>query len=250
MILELPWEKDCKGNKATFKMQEKYRIIPALSKKIALLKMTDITLISGYFQEKQLLFYPSVWGLFDSSDKLEFFGIYSRNLEDNKIEDNFPLVCLRKCYWIKNIDFQSYKECSTVEEYIKKTLISDKNHVISSNFFVKQKEASQMLSLVEIIRSLIIKGISLKKINRKESEFEYVKYSVSDNFTNYNFSYTPYQFKSEDLEEWSLKWRKAFEQIETNVECHPTKKFRVSYNTSVLDYFTKFKAYFNNMSDK
>lgn len=246
MILELPWEKDCKGNKAILKMQEKSKIIPALSKKIALLKMTDITLISGYFEENKLLFYPSVSVLFDSSDKLEFFGIYSRDLEENKIEDKFPIVCVRKCYWIRDMDFSSYKECSTVEEYIKKTLISDKNHVSSSNFFLKEKCASEILSLVETITNLIIKGISVKKIERKESEFEYVEYSVSNGFISYNFSYTPFQFKSEDLEKWSFKWRIAFARIETNIEFYPTKKFRVSYNSSILDYLIKFKPYFNN----
>ena len=246
MILELPWEQDCKGNKAIFKKQENFKIIPSLSKKIALLKMTDITLISGYFQEKQLLFYPLVWVLFDLSDRLEFFGIYSQDLEANEIQETLPTVCLRKCYWIKNIDLQSYQASTTGEEYIKKTLLSDRNHVISSNFFLNQKNASQVLILVAEIMNMVKKGIRIKKIDRREFDFEYIQFFVSDYLINYNFNYIPFEFKSEELEQWSLKWRKGFDGIETNVEFYPTKKFRVSYNYSMLDYLNKLKPYFES----
>ncbi|MBW4536019.1 MAG: hypothetical protein KME09_18950 [Pleurocapsa minor HA4230-MV1] len=243
MIVESPWEKDCNGNKAILKELDRLKINPALSKKIALLKMTDITLISGYFHKRQLLFYPSTWVLFDSSDRLEFLGLYSRELEQNNIKDVFPLACLRKAGWSKDIDITAYKTAKTPEEYIKNYLLTEE-HMISQNIFLNYDLALPILTLASEIANYIKHGVRItEKSNQNKSEFEYIKYSFSDGFMDYSFSYTPFKFNSKELENWGLKWREHFDKVEPNKELNPTEKFRVSYSSSFLYYLNKFKPY-------
>lgn len=243
MIFECPWEKDQNGNKAIFKELDGLKINPTLSKKLALLKMTDITLMSGYFQERQILFYPSAWVLFDSSDKLNFFGLYSRELEQNNIQDIFPQVCLRKACWMKNIDINAYKTAKTPDEYIKNYLLTDK-HVISQNIFLNHNLASPILNLTSEIANHIKHGIKItEKSNQNKPEFEYIKYSFADGFMDYSFSYTPFKFTSEELEDWGLKWREYFDTVKPNKELNPTEKFRVSYSSAFLFYLNKLKSY-------
>jgi hypothetical protein len=243
MIFETPWEKDCNANKAILKELDTLKINPALSKKLALLKMTDITLISGYFQERQLLFYPSAWVLFDSSDKLEFFGLYSRELEQNNIQDVFPQVCLRKACWMKDIDIKAYKTATTPDEYIENHLLTDK-HIISQNRFLNYGLALPILNLASEIANHIKHGVGItEKNNLNKPEFEYIKYSFTDGFMDYCFSYTPFKFTAKDLENWGLKWRRYFDEVEPNKELNPAKKFRVSYSSSFLYYLNKLKSY-------
>ena len=248
VIFEIPWEKDINDNKAIFKEIDKLKINPAFSKKIALLKLTSITLISGFFQEKQLLFYPYASILFDSSDKLEFFGLYCRELNQDSIQDKFPVICIRKSSWIKSADRKAYKKAKTSEEYVSKYLLSEQ-HTISNNTFLNYNDASPILVLASEIIESIKQGIQIEKCNQTEPEFEYIKYSVTDGFIDYNLNYTPFKFKSRELENWALKWREYFNQIKPDVKLNPTKRFRVSYESSILDYFSKFKPYFTRYED-
>ena len=78
MMFELPWEKDGKGNKAIYKETRTFRIGLGISRSFALSKMTEIVAITADFTEQKRSFYPSTWILFESSNKIEFFGLYSR----------------------------------------------------------------------------------------------------------------------------------------------------------------------------
>ena len=143
MEFKLAWEKTFQGKSAIFKQSNLIRPTPALGRKIALLKMTEISLISGDFQDTPILFYPWLWILFDDTAKLEFYGIYKMNEEhrDNDFEENnLPSVCLRKCFWSMAREQQAYQDAENNSVYLKSHLFGE-NHITSNNIFVRDKFA-------------------------------------------------------------------------------------------------------------
>ncbi|NJR47877.1 MAG: hypothetical protein HC775_20375 [Hyellaceae cyanobacterium CSU_1_1] len=118
------------------------------------------------------------------------------------------------------------------EEYIKNYLLTEE-HMISQNIFLNYDLTLPILTLASEIANHIKHGVRItEKSNQNKSEFEYIKYSFSDGFMDYNFSYTPFKFNSKELENWGLKWREYFDKVEPNKELNPTEKFRVSYSSS------------------
>ena len=256
MMFELPWEKDGRGNKAIYKEKRTFTIGFGLSKSFALSKMTEIDAISADFGEQKRSFYPSAWILFDSSDKLEFFGLYSREpffgldskeWEQNLTQDDLPVAFLRKATWTISIERQAYKVATTPEEYIRKHLLGEK-HVVTNNRFLNYENATLILALASKISHKIARGIKVEEFPQTEPNFEYIKYHFANGYMDYNFNYTPFRYKSSELENWGQKWREQFDKVEIDKTLNPTEEFRVFYETSIEKYFHRFRPYFTNVT--
>ena len=258
MMFELPWEKDGLGNKAIYKEKRTFRIGLGLSQSFALSKMTEIDAITAVFGEQRRSFYPSVWILFESSDKMEFFGLYSREpfyeldhtqWSPNLFPEELPVAFLRKGIWIKSIERQAYKNATTPEEYIREHLLG-KNHVVFNNTFLDYENATPFFDLALKIAYRLEQGIKVDKADKCElykPYLEYIRLHFANGCMDYNFNYNVFAYKSEELENWGQKWREQFERVEIDSEVIPNG-LKISYKSSILNYFHKFRPYFTNVT--
>lgn len=250
MMFELPWEKVGKNNKAIYEEIKTLRIGLGISRSFALSKMTEITAVSADFAEQRFSFYPLAWILFESSDKIEFFGLYSKEWEQDIIQDELPVAFLRKATWTNSIERQAYKAATTPEEYIRKHLLGE-NHVVSHNTFLNYENATPMLALASKIADKVEQGIKIDKADKCELYKPYLKdirFHFANGCIDYDLDYNRFAYKSEELESWGKRWREHFDNVEIDLELNPTKKFRVFYKSSILDYFQRFKPYFTNVT--
>lgn len=259
MMFELPWEKDGKGNKAIYKEKRTFRIGLGISRSFALSKMTEIDAISADFAEQRFSFYPSAWILFEFSDKIEFFGFYSREpffgldseeWEQNLFQDELPVAFLRKATWTNSIERQAYKAATTPEEYIRKHLLGE-NHVIFNNTFLNYENATPMLALVSKIADKVEQGIKIDKADKCELYKPYLKdirFHFANGCIDYDLDYNRFAYKSEELESWGKRWREHFDNVEIDLELNPTDKLKVYYKTSIEEYFHRFRPYFTNVT--
>ena len=121
--LDLIWEQSHNHKSAFCKDMEKSKLgeaIPMLMRRLALAKMTDVTLISGDFDESFQMFYPQLSLLFNHNyyRSLEFFGVYTSDFlynyfsdftnheEDESIDE--PCFCIRRVTWDK-LDIKKVK---------------------------------------------------------------------------------------------------------------------------------------------
>ena len=259
MIFELPWEKDGRGNKAIYEETRTFRIGLGISRSFALSKMTEINAISADFGEQRWSFYPLAWILFESSDKIEFyglygreefFGIYSEEWSPNLFQDELPVAFLRKGTWINSIERQAYKAATTPEEYIREHLLGE-NHVVINNTFLDYEDATPILALASEIADKIEQGIKIDKADKCQLYKPYLKdirFHFANGYMSYDLDYGLFTYKSLELENWGQRWREQFERVEIDKTLYPTEKLKVYYESSILNYFHKFKPYFSNVT--
>ena len=258
MIFELPWEKDGRGNKAIYEETRTFRIGLGISRSFALSKMTEINAISADFGEQRWSFYPLAWILFESSDKIEFyglygreefFGIYSEEWSPNLFQDELPVAFLRKATWIKSIERQAYKAATTPEEYIREHLLGE-NHVVFNYTFLDYENATPILALASEIADKIEQGIKVDKADKcelYEPYLEYIRFHFANGCMSYDLDYNPFVYKSEELENWGQRWREQFDNLKIDKTLNPTEKLKVYYETSIEKYFHRFRPYFTNV---
>lgn len=241
---QLFWEKDSEGKNAIYKNISEIKINPNFSRNLAILKMIDVTAISASFQERSDNFYPLAWVLFDSSNKLNFFGVYARDVEEIESEEEVS-ICLRKSFWSKNSAAQAYKASSNAQDYMKTHLLSEK-HIISNNMFCRRKDCPEILSLVSELLSYMKQGIKVEELNfcwlnpSDEFDFEFLRFYLQSGGMDYNFGYSSYQVKCDLLKNWSLKWFKYFTQFNPKTEFVSEKSIKFNYQLSLINYFNLF----------
>lgn len=233
MIRQLPWEKNTNGTHAFLKKRPVKKITPSLSKLIARLKMTDVTLVGGIFNEIPIAFEENTSVFVDSSAYMEFFGAYSRAFTNE--EDEFPYLCLRKAFWNKDSQLQYSKKNQSPKEYI-----YGESQISSFLLFLNRVEATEVVNLMAEMMIVIKHGIEFQEAEDAEPpeiELEFVKYSVTDGYLNHDFSYSPYNFKCDNIENWTMRWREAFKRVYQTTGCIPEQGVQLSYKASLLDYF-------------
>jgi hypothetical protein len=238
MIVQLPWEKNTNGTSAFLKKRVVKKINPSVLKLIARLKMTDVTLVSGIFNEIPILYEGGVSVFVDSSTYMEFFGAYSRAFSSEEDEEEeFPCICLRKAFWNKANERQYSQKNQSQKEYVLGEL-----QISSVIVFLNSFEANEVVNLMSELVSMVKQGIKFKKAQeteQSETGLEFVEYSLTDGdgYLSHDFSYTPYTFKCDELENWTVRWREAFKTVDQNAGRIPEQGSQISYKASLLDYF-------------
>jgi hypothetical protein len=232
MIVQLPWEKTTNGAHAFLKKRPLKKILPSFSKVIARQKMIDVSLVSGIFNDTQIAFEGNTSVFVNSSTYMEFFGAYGRAFADEG--DEFPYLCLRKAFWNKTNELRSSNK------QLQKEYILGESQISSVIVFLNHVDANEFVSLMAEMMGMVKNGIELKEFEEtelSETEVEFIEYSVTDGYLSHEFSYSPYKFKCDDIENWTVRWREAFKKIDQNAGCLPEQGAQISYQASLLEYF-------------
>lgn len=232
MIVQLPWEKNTNGTHAFLKKRPVKKVIPSFSKLIARLKMTDVTLVSGIFNETEIAFQENISVFVESSTCMEFFGAYSRAFDNE--EDEFPYLCLRKGFWDKANELRSSNK------KLQKEYIYGESQIISVIVYLNPVEAREFVNLISEMMNMMKNGIKFKELQEtepSETDIEFVEYRITDGYLNHDFSYNPYTFKGDDIENWTVRWREAFKTVDRITGCIPDQGSQISYKASLLEYF-------------
>jgi len=231
MKIQLPWENLVSGSNAFVKLYKTKRFNTALSKKLAFLKMEDITLMSDEFDGELVLFYPWTWVILESSGKLEFLGVYHSDESDDNDAENLPTICIRKANWNKKRErevLQSLGDNTTLGEYF-----FGESHVKSEIFFVRNDR--EFVRSVNKISDELMAGLHFDSA-KQESDLSYLKLYVYNERIEYKISYSPLVKTEKKIEIWVNNWLDLLNSINKSETLPSDNKFRISYQKSLLDY--------------
>jgi hypothetical protein len=239
--LDLVWEKFFGGVSGIYKPSPRIIFTPALMKKLAFSKMTDITLISAYFNKNPLLFYPLIWLLLDTGSSMSFFGVYAtdtsedESVSDSRSElDNLPDFCIKKTFWSKSEDITNFQRADDKKKYI-----LGETQTRSNMIFINSTHCLETTQLISEAIQMTKYGLKLYE-ERSNSIYDKIKINVSDGRFYLNLSYHPSVVKNIILEEWIIKWCNCIERLPLDLGCVPDEKIRISYELSLFDKISMF----------
>ena len=242
--LDLVWEQSHNHKSAFCKDMEKPKLvggaIPMLMRTLALAKMTDVTLISGDFNESFQMFYPQLSLLFNHNSKvLEFFGVYTSdflfnyfsdypNEEDESIDE--PCFCIRRVTWDKLDDLKHFQLASNKIDYI----LSEKQ-TTSNVIFLNRQQCPELLNLIPEGIEIIKQGIKIEKNEQEGAEWVEKTINISTLDCDLTLNYPPHSKTNTSLEEWITKLCHTIKEIPSEISYLPDDEFRISYISSLFD---------------
>lgn len=239
-LLNLKWEKTSE-EKTGVLIPQKRIFNPFILKRIAMSKMTSISLITGDFNGSSVSFSPLFWVLMDASSSIDFIGVYAADtleldldseniIIDDDRHSSLPLVCIRKATWNQAEDLENFKLASDKNQYI----ISDTQMNCNASFLGESEGKPMLYSLMKII-NFWKHGVKLEKSTNKEPVHEEVKINISESCFSLMFSYNPYLVNNKTWDELLEKWCQYFNELSVNDNYIPDENFRVSYQLSLLE---------------
>jgi len=229
-VKEIRWEKDSQGRIAICTIPNFKKISPMHSKKIAILKMKEVQLISTSLFNEYTIFYEWFWLLWEYKSHIDFAGVYLNSPE----EDNTSYICLRKLRWNRNLDHKLLKKHNHQVNDGVNYILSDL-HIQSKNIFLDFGDAVYFIELTKNIIDHSKSGLTIENIEREEKFCHYFEGKISDNYMNMNFAYIPNKSKCKVLEIETEIWCQEFNKLTNQSGLKTDDSLKISYNTSLWD---------------
>lgn len=231
MKIQLPWEKSLHRTNAFLMSSNKKRFSTVLSKKIAIIKMDSIKIISDEFNGDLVLFEPLAWVLLESDGKLDFWGAYRSEDSDEADTEHLPKICIRKANWSKAREREALKlleKNAVFDEYF-----LGEEHVKSEMFFLKNDE--KITQFANKAFNEFMNKLHFNEIEKK-SKFSYLKFYVYSQSVECNISYSPCIQTEKKIENLANDWIDLLSSFDKSDIILSDNKLRISYQDSLLSY--------------
>ncbi|NVN96629.1 MAG: hypothetical protein HXX18_15265 [Bacteroidetes bacterium] len=205
----------------------------------ALLKMTDVTLISGEFSGTNILFENWISLLIETKEEANFYGVYQKAFQPSFYKNkDLPSICLRHIHWNRKDDLINFRNTYDKKSYI----LSDeqlKTDIIFLDYTYRQK----MKHLVNILNNIFQNGISFK--HHLNSGGKNISLDIADNEFIFNVNYLSNPSEKTKLDIWIDQWISLFESLLSLEGILPQKNCSLSYRESLIERLNAFSGNFS-----
>lgn len=236
MKIQILWEKLLHGSNAFFVPSKIKRFSSAISRKIAIMKMENIRMISDEFNSESVFFEPLAWILVESSGKLFFWGVYSSQSDDENDTLNLPQLCIRKANWCKTREKEALKSVEKPGDLDR--YFFGEEHIKSEIFFLQNdKKITEFVK--KAFNVLLVDKLDFSEVE-KESEISYLKIYIYHEFIECKISYSPCVQAENKIENLVNDWINLLNSVDKSNIIISDNKLRISYQDSLLSYIKEF----------
>lgn len=213
----------------------KYKV---LLREMALCKLVSPYILSVDYRENTYVFQPELSVVFESIQKLEYFGIFTRGYGIDK-RFKQPVVCLRKGEWELSKDKLADRE-SCKENNLD---IYDQNMTVM-NKFVERKLSEPFFGLLAQFGDIFANGIKLDSSQKSKITALKIHVETWKEECKYNLSFIPDSKTNEALEKLLLQLKDLIIQSDQEEHLQTDTGVTISYRESITDWendFVKWK---------
>jgi hypothetical protein len=208
-------------------------------KRVALAKMTDITLLSADFHGDVVLFEPRVSVLLDMSSHVEFRGLYQIHADREEQQEapvqSLPSLALRQATWIRDDDFKHFNGAANKRAYIEGT-----QQVHSRITFTTPELQPEIYQLLEDARNLVRNGLKMEPAHNSNFQREETRFCVDDEELRFTLLYLPHIRQSLALDGWIEQWIQSFARVDFSGGIMPDHGCSISYTHSLMELLSRF----------
>lgn len=193
-------------------------------KRVALAKLTDITMLSAPFGGEQYLFSPWLTALVDYGSGMTFVGAY--RTDEDEADPRVPDICLRKSVWDRNLDLAQAPE--DLRPYL-----AAGPQVANTFVFANGTTHPRLPEVMENALGVLSKGIAIVPEERQDVEWDWLSVEVADDRLICRLEYSPRVARSDSLEQVLLWWINEINGLMGDTGLSPDGEIRVSVRRSV-----------------
>jgi hypothetical protein len=202
----------------------------ATLKRIALAKLSDITLLSAAFGGERVLFEPWLTLLVDDGGGAFLTGVYRTDAAsgDNAESDGLPIWCLRKSEWRRQTDLEQSSGADDLGEYL-----SSGPQVTNRLVFADRATHPELDSVMQRVLTAVSAGITVAPIQPRTSQWQFVDLDLADDRLICSIQYSPLIARSESLEAVLPPWLHQIDELLGRDGLLPDGKVTLSIRRSV-----------------
>jgi len=197
-------------------------------KKVAIAKMTEVSVVSAVFGQELLVFEPWVSVLLDAGDTVVFFGAYALAFPPENDTTDLPHICVRTGSWNKNEDCTRFECAEDKNAYI----WSAAQIQIDLAFGLKQTFLS-IKEMVSSLSDLVDQGLKRRCLARNDMHWRKVSVEVTSDFFSWKYAYSPLTSVVDGFEAWLGKWLDIFKNLA--IDNIRAEDCEVSYRPCLMD---------------
>jgi hypothetical protein len=202
----------------------------ATLKRIALAKLSDITLMSAAFGGERVLFEPWLTLLVDEGRGAFLTGVYRTDAasDDDAASDGLPIWCLRKSEWLRQTDLEQSSGADDLSGYL-----SSGPQVTHRLVFADRATHPELDGVMQSVLTAVTAGITVAPIKPRTSQWQFVDLDLADDRLRCSIQYSPLIARSESLEAVLPPWRNQIDELLGRDGLVPDGKVTLSIRRSV-----------------
>lgn len=204
----------------------RFRLNTIALKRIALAKLTDITLLSAEFHGEQVVFEPWICLLVDTGDKALFLGAYRPSFEAEGDTSALPDLCWRRSEWIRDVDTAQIGNAEDRRAYL-----AGDSQIKSDIHFTRLDREPAFATLVDGSLATFARGVTVEPLRRPDSNWKRISVDVADDLVAFHLDYSPLLTQSPTIETWAAQWLSTFPTLSATIE--PDGDIVLSYRRSL-----------------
>jgi hypothetical protein len=171
----------------------------ATLKRVALAKLSDITLMSAAFGGEDILFQPWLTLLIDYGRGAFLTGVYRTDSSsgDDPESDGLalPIWCLRKSEWLREVDLEQSRGAADLSEYL-----TGGPQLTHQLVFANRITHPEIDDVMNDVLTVLGSGITVAPAGPRAAEWQFVDLDLADDRLICRIEYSPLIAQSEPLE--------------------------------------------------
>lgn len=184
----------------------------ATLKRVALAKLSDITLLSAAFGGERVLFEPWLTLLVDYGGGAFLTGVYRTEAasDSDAASDGprLPIWCLRKSEWLRQTDLDQSNGADDLSGYL-----SSGPQVANRLVFADRATHPELDGVMHRVLTAVTAGITVVPIQPRTSQWQFVDLDLADDRLICSIQYSPLIARSESLEAVLPPWRSQIDEL-------------------------------------
>jgi hypothetical protein len=204
------------------------RLVGATLSRVALAKLSDITMFSATFDGESHIFTPWLTALIEYERRKVLTGVYRTGETEPDDAARTPTVCLRWSTWDRDRDVRQVSDMASLQDYV-----ATGPQIENTFTFANQATHPELTRVMDEALAVLATGIKVESAGARPTEWHNVALELADDRLTCKIDYSPLTARSEAVEAALPSWLNAINRLAQNPGLEPDDDIKISIRRSV-----------------
>lgn len=200
------------------------RLVGATLSRVALAKLSDITMFSASFGGEGYTFEPWLTALIEYDRRKTFAGVY----RTEEAEPGDPAFCLRWSTWDRDKDARHVSDMASLQAYL-----ATGPQIEHTFTFANHASHPDLPQVMSAALEVLAAGITVAAARQKPTDWVNVNVEVADPRLTCKIDYSPLTARSDAVEQALLPWLDAIGKLAQDPGIEPDGEVQLTIRRSV-----------------
>ena len=204
------------------------RLVGATLSRVALAKLSDITMFSASFGGESYTFEPWLTALIEYDRRKTFAGVYRTDEPEPDDPAATPAFCLRWSTWDRDRDARHVSDMASLQDFL-----ATGPQIEHTFTFANQATHAELPQVMRAALEVLTGGINVEPASNRPTDWINVNIEVADTHLTCKIDYSPLTARSEAIEQALPPWLNAISQLAQDPGIKPDDEVKLTIRRSV-----------------